>query len=189
MSVGRRVSRLGEPRKTQEIDCVGFLAGVRFLENASANSRRLLLGERAFRGKAARVPGESATWVGVSGAVLSILPGCVRAKAPTSLRSSSSDPSTPPLTDALGFPRPPAFQGWKVSDALAARTRTSGPARTDDARADDTRTTQAPRTFASGRGGPSAARRGRSSGFERNAVLRCEGPPLPPRRHHEPSAV
>lgn len=68
-----RIRRLGEPRKTQETDCVGFLA------NASANSRRLLLGERAFRGKVARVPGESVTWAGVPGAVPSILPGCVSA--------------------------------------------------------------------------------------------------------------
>lgn len=43
------------------------------------------------------------------------------------------------------------------------------------ARNDDTRTTQARRTRASGLGGPSAARRDRSSGFERYAVLRSGG--------------
>lgn len=82
-----------------------------------------------------------------------------------------------PATSFLGLEKPPALGTRK----LRARTRISGPARTDDARADDTRTTQAPRTVASGRGGPSAARRGRSSGFERNAVLRGEGNPRSPR--------
>lgn len=109
MSVGGQ-SVEGAQKDTRDRLC-RFLGAGPFLGKRKCEFKKAASGGTCVRGKAARVPRESATWAGVSGAVPSILPGCVRAEAPTSLRSSSSDPSTPPLTDALGFPRPPASRG------------------------------------------------------------------------------
>lgn len=99
-------------------DCLCPLLGVGPLENASANTRRLLPGKRAFRGKVARVPGESGRGQACRGrSRLS----CPALGASRHLPPSAAPPPirpAPPLTDALGFPRPPTSQSRKVFGAL-----------------------------------------------------------------------
>lgn len=110
-------------------DCLCPFLGLGLLENANANTRRLLLGKRAFRGKVVRVPGESGRGQACrarscqSGPALGASRHLPPSAIPPPIRPA------PPLTNALGFPRPPpTSQSRKVLGALgslAERARAS----------------------------------------------------------------